>query len=156
MTVNIVLQLRREIKDFGPFDLILRRTVRAPGLARAAATLLALEGIAVAVIAVVELVGLGAGDAASTPTAIALIVLTLIGAGALFAFAAGASRGRSWARSGAVVLQVLAVALALGSLSFDPVPWTFVAAVGVPAVVTFALLIASTRREAKAEPVDEG
>ncbi|MGM1017731.1 MAG: hypothetical protein ACQEW8_09365 [Actinomycetota bacterium] len=129
--------------------------MRAPGIARAAAVLLALEALALAGIAVVELVGLGAGDAASLPTAIALIVLTLIGAGALFAFAVGTSRGRSWARSGGVVLQVLAAALALGALSFDPIPWAFVAAVGLPAVVTFALLIVSTRREARQDSTSE-
>ena len=63
--------------------------MRAPGLATAAAAVLALEGAALVVFAIIELMGLGAGDAASLPTAIALIVLTLIGAAALLAFAVG-------------------------------------------------------------------
>lgn len=128
--------------------------MRSPRLAAAAAAVLALEGAALTVVALVELFGLGAGDAASLPTAIALIVLTLIGAGALFAFAVGTLRGRTWARSGGVVLQVLAVALALASLTVQPVLWTFVLGVGVPAVVGFVLLIASARSES-IEPVDD-
>lgn len=121
--------------------------MRAPGLALGAAAVLALEGAVLLVFAVIELAGLGAGDAASLPTAIALIVLTLIGAGCLLAFAAGARVGRSWARSGGVVFQVLAVALALASLTLQPVPWAFTVGVGLPGLVGFALLIASARRE---------
>lgn len=122
--------------------------MRAPRLATAAATVLALEGIVLTVLALIELFGLGAGEAASLPTAIALIVLTLIGAAALFAFAVGTHRGHMWARSGGVLLQVLAVVLALASLTVQPVLWTFVLGVGIPGIVGFILLIASTRKEA--------
>ncbi|KJL28365.1 hypothetical protein [Microbacterium oxydans] len=121
--------------------------MRAPRLAMTAAAVLALEGIALAVFAVIELAGLGAGDASSLPTAIALIVLTLIGAACLLAFAFGARAGRSWARSGGVVFQLLAVAIALASLTLQPVPWAFTIGVGIPGVIGFALLIASARAE---------
>lgn len=121
--------------------------MRAPGLALAAAAVLGLEALALLVFAIIELVGLGAGDAASLPTAVALIVLTLIGAAALVAFALGTRAGRSWARSGGVVFQVLAVALALAALTLQPVAWTFVLGVGLPALVGFVLLISSARRE---------
>ncbi|MDX2398431.1 hypothetical protein [Microbacterium algeriense] len=121
--------------------------MRAPGLALAAAAVLGLEALALVVFAIIELVGLGAGDAASLPTAVALIVLTLIGAAALVAFALGTRAGRSWARSGGVVFQVLAVALALAALTLQPVSWTFVLGVGLPALVGFVLLISSARRE---------
>ncbi|WP_017203223.1 hypothetical protein [Microbacterium algeriense] len=121
--------------------------MRAPGLALAAAAVLGLEALALLVFAIIELVGLGAGDAASLPTAVALIVLTLIGAAALVAFALGTRAGRSWARSGGVVFQVLAVALALAALTLQPVSWTFVLGVGLPALVGFVLLISSARRE---------
>ncbi len=121
--------------------------MRSPGLALAAAAVLALEGAALVVFALIELVGLGAGDAVSTPTAIALIVLTLIGAVALFAFAIGTRSGRSWARSGGIVIQVLAVVLALASLTTQPVVWLFTFATGLPGIVGFALLIATTRAE---------
>ncbi|MEV4666917.1 hypothetical protein [Microbacterium sp. LWO12-1.2] len=128
--------------------------MRAPGLAAAAAAVLALEGAALVVFAIIELMGLGAGDAASLPTAIALIVLTLIGAGALFAFAFGARIGRSWARSGGVVFQVLAVALALASLTLQPIPWAFTMGVGVPGIIGFVLLISSARRESERAETD--
>ncbi|KDA06652.1 histidine kinase [Microbacterium sp. CH12i] len=121
--------------------------MRSPGLAASAAAVLALEGAGLFILALIELFGLGSGDAASLPTAIALIVLTLIGAAALFAFAAGTRRGHTWARSGGVVLQVLAVALALTSLTVQPVVWPFVLGVGLPGLVGFILLIASSRRE---------
>jgi hypothetical protein len=121
--------------------------VRAPGLALAAATVLAVEGAALVVFATIDLIGLGAGDAASLPTALALTALTIIGAVALIAFAWGVRRGRSWARSGGIVLQVLALALVLASLSLRPFPWLFVIAVGVPAACGLALLIASARAE---------
>jgi hypothetical protein len=128
--------------------------VRAPRLALIAAAVLALEGAVLLIFAAIELVGLGAGDAASLPTAIALIVLTLIGAVCLFAFAAGVRSGRSWARSGGVVFQVLAVALALASLTLQPIPWAFTAGVGLPGLVGFALLISSARRESQERPAD--
>jgi hypothetical protein len=121
--------------------------VRSPIPALAAAAILALEALALIVFALIEIVGLGSGDAASLPTAIALIVLTLLGAAALVAFAIGTRTGRSWARSGGVVFQVLAVALALASLTIQPVQWVFTLAVGVPGLLCFALLIAATRAE---------
>ncbi|WEF19731.1 hypothetical protein [Microbacterium maritypicum] len=121
--------------------------MRAPGIALAAAAILALEAVALLVFAVVELAGLGAGDAASLPTALALIVLTLIGSAALVAFAVGTRVGKSWARSGGVVFQVLAVALALASLTLQPISWPFTLGVGLPGLLGVALLISSARRE---------
>lgn len=124
-------------------------SLRTPALAAWAAAVLAIEGVVLLIIAVIELFGLSSGEVTSLPTAIALIVLTLIGAGALFAFAFGTRRGRGWARSGGVVLQVLALALALASLTVSPVIWGFVLGVGVPGLIGLALLIASARAEGK-------
>ncbi|SEB93891.1 hypothetical protein [Microbacterium hydrocarbonoxydans] len=121
--------------------------MRSPRLALAAAAVLAAEGAALTVFALIELLGLGAGDAASLPTALALIVLTLIGAAALFAFAIGTRSGRSWARSGGLVFQVLAVALALASLTVQPISWPFTVGVGLPGALGFVLLLATTRAE---------
>lgn len=121
--------------------------MRAPGLALAAAVVLAAEAAALLVFAVIEVVGVGAGDAASLPTALALVVLTLLGAAALIAFSIGTRAGRSWARSGGVVFQVLAVAIALAAFTLQPVPWLFALGTGVPALIGFVLLIASARRE---------
>ena len=125
--------------------------MNAPGLARAAAAVLALEGTTLVVIALIQTLGLGSGGAANIATAVALIVLTLIGAAALIAFAVGVVRGQSWARSGGVVLQVLAVALALAALTLQPVSWPFVLGVGGPGILGFVLLIASARREIEAD-----
>ena len=121
--------------------------MRAPGIALAAAAVLALEAVALLVFGIIELAGLGAGDASSLPTAIALIVLTLIGAAALAAFAVGTRAGKSWARSGGVVFQVLGVALALASLTLQPIAWVFTLGVGIPGLLGFVLLISSARRE---------
>lgn len=126
--------------------------MRAPGLAFAAAAVLTLEGIALVVFALIELFGLGAGEASSLPTALALIVLTLIGAAGLVAFAFGTRVGRSWARSGGVFFQVLAVAIALASLTVQPVVWLFVLGVGLPGILGFVLLIASARAEGARMP----
>jgi hypothetical protein len=123
--------------------------VRAPGIALAAAAVLAAESVVLLVFTVIELAGLGAGDVASLPTALALIVLTLIGSAALAAFAIGTRVGKSWARSGGVVFQVLAVALALASLTVQPVSWAFTVGVGLPGLLGFVLLISSARREAE-------
>ncbi len=131
------------------------RSVRSPALATSAAAVLALEGAALVVFAIIELLGLGSGQAASLPTALALIVLTLIGAAALFAFAMGTRRGRTWARSGGVVLQILALALALASLTVQPVPWPFVLGVGLPGLIGLVLLISTSRREGRPETKPE-
>lgn len=125
--------------------------MQAPGLARAAATLLIAEGVALAATTVPELIGLFAGEAANVATAVALIVLTLIGAGALVAFGLGTRVGNSMARSGGVVAQVLALTLVAASLTVPPVQWTFVLAVGAPAVLGLVLLLSSARREGKGD-----
>ena len=125
--------------------------MHAPGVALAAGLVLIGEGAALAVIAMIELFGLSSGDASSVVTGIALVVLTLIGAAALIAFGLGVRTGRSWARSGGVVVQVLGIALALAALTVQPVPWTFVVAVGAPAALALALLLTTARREGRGE-----
>ncbi len=130
--------------------------MRAPLIAYAAAAVLALEGIALAGLAGREMIGLFSGEAAELPTALALTVLTLLGVLALLLFAVGVARGRSWARSGGVVLQVLAVALALASLTLTPVPWWFTAALGAPGLIGFALLIVTARIEGPVRPEEDG
>lgn len=125
--------------------------MRAPALAKAAAIVLFAQGGALAILTVPELFILASGGASNTVTAIALIVLTLIGAGALVAFGFGTRVGNSMARSGGVVAQVLALALVAASLTVPPVQSTFVFGVGLPAVLGLVLLLASARREGKAD-----
>ncbi|MGX1695961.1 hypothetical protein ACWIBQ_11345 [Microbacterium keratanolyticum] len=120
--------------------------MRASTLVWAASGLLALEGAALVIIALLELFGLGAGNAASIPTAIALIVLTLIAGVGLVAFAVGVLRGKGWARSGGVAVQALAIATAFSALSVQPLPWAFVLGVGGSGLVGLVLLISVARR----------
>ncbi|HTN55078.1 MAG TPA: hypothetical protein VLZ82_02760 [Microbacterium sp.] len=117
------------------------------GAAALAAGVLALEGAALIVIALVELFALSAGDASSPASGVALIVLTLLGAAALIAFAAGTLRRASWARSGGILFQVLAIALALAALSIQPPPWLFAVVIGGTGIIGLALLITVVRRD---------
>jgi hypothetical protein len=121
-------------------------------VALAAAGLLVAEGIALGVVSLLELFALGGGGASSNSTAIALVVLTMIGAAALVAFGFGVLRGMSWGRSGGILLQVIAVALALSTLSLQPVPWLFTLGIGLAGLVGFVLLILTARREGASDP----
>ena len=126
--------------------------MRPSGPAIAAAIVLALEGIALGVICLIELFALGAGQASSDVGGIALIVLTVLAAVALGAFSWGTLRRASWARSGGVVFQVLGVALGLASLTMEPKVWLFTLAVGGTALIGLILLISATRIDGAADP----
>lgn len=126
--------------------------MRPSGPTIAAAIVLALEGIALGIVSIIELLALGGGGTSSTIGGIALIVLTLIAAVALGAFSWGTLRRVSWARSGGVVFQVLGVALGLASLSLEPKVWLFTLGVGGPALIGLVLLISATRRDGASDP----
>jgi len=113
--------------------------------ARAAAALLALEGVAIAGLVLWQLGALLAGDTDSLESAIALLVLTAIGAVAVFAFAVVTWRGQSWGRSGGIVTQLLILAVALGAVTgvyAEPATGLLLAA---PAIVTLVLLVIAVR-----------
>jgi len=130
--------------------------MRAPWVSLAAAAVLVLEGIALFIVALVEIFGLGSGDATFLPTALALIALTLIGSAGLIAFAVAVRRGLSWGRSGGIVVQVLAIAVALSAAStVTPVPMPFVLGVGLSGLLGFVLLIATARRDGGIEREDD-
>lgn len=129
--------------------------MRAPRLALTAAALLAAEALALAVIVAGELAALIGGGATSVPTALALIVLTVLGAVLLAVFAIGVAHGRSLARSGAIVLHVLALILAGAALTIDPPAPLFAGTVGLPAVIGVVLLVASARQEGMSGYLDE-
>lgn len=126
--------------------------MRLFGVASIAGAVLAIEGVALIVIVVIELLAMRGGDASSFASGLALIVLTLIGVAALLAFSVGVLRRASWARSGGIVFQVLGIALALAALSVQPTPWTFVLSIGVLGVVGLVSLIATERRDGVADP----
>lgn len=68
---------------------------RTPAV-RLASVLLAIEAVAVVILAGWQVVELVASEPASIATSIALVVMTLVAAFALFAFARGVWDGRSW------------------------------------------------------------
>ncbi|MGB4135646.1 MAG: hypothetical protein WA971_03720, partial [Microbacterium sp.] len=53
---------------------------------------------------------------------------------------------------GGVVFQVLAIALALSSLTLQPIPWPFTAGVGIPGVLGLILLLLATRAHGASDP----
>ena len=123
--------------------------MRASRLTIAAVAVLALEAIALLVIALIEMFGLGSGEASSLPSALGLIGLTVIGAVGLGALAIGVLRGRSFGRSGGMVVQILAVAVGLGSLGVRPFPALFVFSLVIPGVIGAVLLFLLTQREGR-------
>ncbi len=118
------------------------------GVARVAAVLVALEGLALLGLAGWQVVELTAGDTGSAPTALALIVLTVVGAATVLAFAGAVAAGRSWGRAGGIVTQVLITGVAFGAVSGAYVDPPVAAALAVPAGVTFTLLLLLAARAA--------
>ena len=122
-----------------------------PPIARVATVLVGLEALGLLALAGWQVVSLGAADVASLPSAIALIVLTLVGAAAVGSFAIGIGTGRSWARSGAIVVQLLVVAVAVGSVTGEYPHWGIAAALGLPAAAVFVVVLLVTRDAGRAE-----
>ncbi|HEX5859676.1 MAG TPA: histidine kinase [Microbacterium sp.] len=113
-----------------------------------AAVIVGLEGVGLVVLAAWQVLALVTGDIAYAPTAFALLVLTIVGAAAVLAFAVGIARGRSWGRSGAIVTQVLILAVALGAVTGAYAHPLTAAALAAPAIIALAFLIAAARRAA--------
>lgn len=128
--------------------------MRTNRIGRVAALLVGLEGLGLVALAVWQIVAIVAGDTASIDSAIALIVLTAVGAAAVIAFAVAIWRGRSWGRSGAIVTQLLVLAVALGAATGAYAEPEVALAIAAPAVVTLVLLVLAVR-EAGKEPRDE-
>jgi hypothetical protein len=119
--------------------------------ARIAAVLVGLEGLALAALAVWQVVAMAQGDTGSIESAIALLVLTVVGAAALLAFAVAVWRARSWGRSGGIVAQVLILAVALGAATGDYAHPLIALAIAVPAIVALVLLILAARAAGRAK-----
>lgn len=125
------------------------RTIRI-----AAALIVGLEGVGLVVLAVWQIAALVAGDAASVVSSLALLVLTAVGAAGVLAFAAAILRGRSWGRSGGIVLQVLILAVALGAATGAYAHPVIGLAIAVPAVVALVLLALDARSAGRAASVE--
>ncbi|WP_404431912.1 histidine kinase [Microbacterium lacus] len=127
--------------------------MRTRTIATWAAILVGLEGAAILALAGWQLVAVVTGDTASISSALALLVLTVVGGIAVLAFAVAIYNGRSWGRSGAIVTQVLILAVALGAATGDFAHPLTAALIAAPALVAFVLLILVARdagREASA------
>jgi hypothetical protein len=111
----------------------------------AAAALLALEAIGIAVLLLAEVGAIIAGDVASLSSALALAVLILVGVAAVAGFAVATARGRSWGRSGGIVVQALILAVAGGALFGEGANAVVAGALALPAVVTGVLLFFAAR-----------
>lgn len=120
--------------------------MRPSRLTIAAAALLALEAVALLVITLIEVFDLSAGDAGSLPSALGLIGLSLIGAAGLAVLAYAVLRGRSYGRSGGMVGQILAIAVALSAVGVRPFPTLFVLSLLIPAAIGVVLLFPLSRR----------
>lgn len=121
---------------------------------RAAAALVALEGLGVAALAVWQIVAIVGGHTESIASAVALLVLTLVGAAAVLAFAVAVWRGQSWGRSGGIVTQLLVLAVALGAATGAYADPALALVLALPALVVLVLLVLAVRdagRAARAE-----
>jgi peptidoglycan/LPS O-acetylase OafA/YrhL len=119
--------------------------MRTNAVARSAAVIVGLEGSALAVLVVWQVVAIATGDTDSLVSAIALTVMTVLGAAADIAFAVAIWRGLSWGRSGGIVTQVLILAVALGAATGvygHPLTGLVLA---VPAIVGLVLLVLAVR-----------
>ena len=120
--------------------------MRPSRLTIAAAAVLALEGVALLVITLMEVFGLSSGAATSLPSALGLIGLSAVGAVGLAVLAVAVLRERSFGRSGGMVVQILAIAVGLSALTVRPFPALFVLALLIPGAVGAVLLFLLTRR----------
>jgi hypothetical protein len=107
-----------------------------------------LEGVAVTVLVVVQVLALFGGDAVDLTSGIALTALTAVGAAALFGFAVAIERGQSWGRSGGIVSQLLVLAVALGAATGAYAHPLIALALAAPAVLALVLLFLAVRRAA--------
>ncbi|MCC2033460.1 histidine kinase [Microbacterium allomyrinae] len=119
-------------------------------VARVAAALVGLEGLAVLALVVWQIAAMIGGDTDSLASAIALAVLTLVGAAAVLAFAVAIWRGLSWGRSGAIVTQVLILAVALGAATGAYAEPAVAGALAAPALVILVLLVIAVRDAGRA------
>jgi len=119
---------------------------------RAAAFVVGAEGVGIVVLVAWQLLALFSGDTVSLVTAIALLVLSAVGAAAVLAFAVAIARGLSWGRSGAIVTQLLILAVALGAATGAYAHPLIGAALAIPAIVAFVLLVLAARRPRDASP----
>jgi multisubunit Na+/H+ antiporter MnhF subunit len=128
--------------------------MRTNWIGRVAAVVVGLEGLGLIALTIWQIVAVVSGDTASIDSAVALIVLSAVGAAAVVAFAVAIWRGRSWGRSGAIVTQLLILAVALGAATGAYAEPTVALVIAAPAIIALVLLVLAVRgagREARDE-----
>ncbi len=125
--------------------------MRTHPFGRIAAMLVALEAAGLVALVAWQMIALVSDDTASIDTAVALLVLTAIGAAAVASFAVAIWRGRSWGRSGAIVTQVLILAIALGAATGSYAEPVSALALGAPALGVLVLLVLAVREAGATE-----
>ena len=88
-------------------------------------------------------------------SAVGMLVLVVICTIGVCAMAVGIFRGQRWARSGGIVVQVLVLAIAGGAAADQFGDVSLALKIGIPALVTFAILIAEVRSVGRAEAAEE-
>ena len=121
-------------------------------VARFAAIVLGLQGLAILALVVWQIWALVAGDTGSFESAVALVVLTAVGAVAVLAFAVATWRGQSWGRSGGIVTQLLVLAVAIGAMTGAYAEPAIGFALAVPAVAALVLLVLAVRAAGRRAP----
>ncbi|MFE7846015.1 histidine kinase [Microbacterium sp. NPDC057407] len=122
--------------------------MRTTPLGRIAGALVTLEGVGLVALTVWQIVAIAGGDTSSIDSALALIVLSAVGAAAVIAFGVAVWRGRSWGRSGGIVVQLLILAVALGAATGAYAEPTTALLLAAPAVVVLVLLVLAVREAA--------
>jgi len=125
--------------------------MRTNRIGRVAAALVGLEGLGLVALAVWQIAAVASGDTASLASALALIVLTAVGAAAVLAFAVAIWLGRSWGRSGAIVTQLLILAVALGAVTGAYAEPLSALVLAIPAILALVMLVLAVREAARGE-----
>lgn len=129
---------------------------KRPPLLIALVVILGLEALAVTGLAGWLLFELVAQTPQSYSTAVAITVLVAIGAAWVIVTFIGILRLHAWARASTVTIQILVVAVAVGSfqglIARPDVGWALL----VPAVAAFALALAPSVVRATARGADDG
>jgi len=121
---------------------------RSMTAARVAGVIVLLEAAGLGALAAWEAVAVIAGDTAALDSAIALVVLTLAGAAIVAVFGITTWRGLSWGRSGAIVTQLLILAVALGAATGQYAHPVTGVVIAIPAIVALVLLVIAVRSAA--------
>lgn len=130
------------------------RTVVA---ARAAGLIVAIEAAGLLALGVWQIIALAAGDTTAFDSAIALLVLTIAGAAIVAVFGVVTWQGASWGRSGAIVTQLLILAVALGAATGQYAHPLTGLVIAIPAVLALVLLVVAVRGSSRsATPNTDG